>query len=107
MTAKASWYAGELRRELGERNRLWAKGRAHVESYGDPPVIVYAPEPPAAEDLSAGTQAQAARHGNFFDASYVAIQSQDWMRRFDKIHAQGRALPRAESAGDGGSWTRP
>jgi len=66
------------------RNRLWARGRAHVESYGTPPVIVYAPD----ED----------KHGNFFDAAYEAIlRRAEWMRRFDKIHAQGRALPKAES----------
>jgi len=66
------------------RNRLWARGRAHVESYGTPPVIVYAPD----ED----------KHGNFFDAAYAAIlRRAEWMRRFDKIHAQGRALPKAES----------
>jgi hypothetical protein len=84
MAAGAGWYAGELRRELGERNGLWARGRAHVESYGDPPVIVYSPE-----EL---------RHGNFLDASYAAIAARpEWMRRFDKIHAQGRSLPKAES----------
>jgi hypothetical protein len=84
MTAKAGWYAGELRRELGARNRVWARGRAHAESYGDPPVIVYAPDD--------------GRHGNFFDASYAAIVARpEWMRRFDKVHAQGRALPKAES----------
>jgi len=83
MTGQAGWYAGELRRELGVRNRLWARGRAHVESYGTPPVIVYEPLD--------------GRHGNFFDASYAAIVGRpEWMRRFDKIHAQGRALPRAE-----------
>jgi hypothetical protein len=83
MTVRAGWYAAELRRELGLRNRLWARGRAHVESYGNPPVIVYSPED--------------ARHGNFFDASYAAIASRaEWMRRFDKIHAQGRALPKAD-----------
>jgi hypothetical protein len=84
MTAKASFQASELRRELGLRNWQWARGRAHVESYGNPPVIVYAPE--------------GGRHGNFFDATYAAIaQRPDWMRRFDKIHAQGRSLPKAES----------
>ena len=81
--AKASWYASELRRELGLRNRRWARGRAHVESYGNSPVIVYAPE--------------GGRHGNFFDAAYAAIAARpEWMRRFGKIHAQGRALPKAE-----------
>ena len=58
--------------------------RVHVESYGDPPVVVYGPE----ED----------RHGNFFDPAYGAILARpEWMRRFDKIHAQGRSLPKAES----------
>jgi hypothetical protein len=84
MAMKTSWYASELRRELGLRNRLWARGRAHVESYGNPPVIVYPPE--------------SGRHGNFFGPAYAAIMARpEWMRRFDKIHAQGRALPRAES----------
>jgi len=84
MAGTTGWYASELRRELGLRNRLWARSRAHVESYGTPPVIVYAPE----ED----------KHGNFFDAAYAAIlRRAEWMRRFDKIHAQGRALPKAES----------
>ena len=84
MAVGTGWYAGELRRELGARNRLWARGRAHVESYGASPVIVYEPD-----EL---------RHGNFFDASYAAILARpEWMRRFEKIHAQGRALPRAES----------
>jgi hypothetical protein len=84
MTLRAGWYAGELRRELGLRNRLWARSRAHVESYGNPPVIVYPPE----DTL----------HGNFFDASYAAIAARpEWMRRFDKIHAQGRALPKSET----------
>ena len=84
MAVKASWYAAELRRELGARNRIWAVGRTHVESFGNPPVIVYAP--------------QGSRHGNFFDSAYAAISATpDWIRRFDKIHAQGRALPKAES----------
>lgn len=83
MTVRASWYASQLRFELGLRNRRWARGRAHVESYGDPPVIVYAPE--------------GRRHGNFFDAAFAAIAARpEWMRRFDKIHAQGRSLPKAE-----------
>ncbi len=82
MTLSASIYANELRRELGARSRRWA--RAHVESYGNPPVVVFLPEE--------------TRHGNFFDASYAAILARpEWMRRFNKIHAQGRALPRAES----------
>jgi len=84
MAVRASLYANALRQELGARNRLRASAWAHVESYGNPPVIVYAP--------------QGSRHGNFYDASYAAIVSNpDWLRRFDKIHAQGRALPKAES----------
>ncbi len=95
-TVKASLYASELRRELGMRNRRWARGRAHVESYGNPPVIVYAPEDPTDKDLPVRTPQR--RHGNFFDPAYEAILGRpEWTRRFDKIHAQGRALPRAES----------
>lgn len=82
MTVKASWYASQLRLELGLRNRQYARGRAHVESYGDPPVIVYAPEN--------------GQHGNFFAAAYAAITARpEWMRRFDKVHAQAaRTLPK-------------
>ena len=84
MKEVAGFHAGALRQELRARARIWAHGRAHVESYGDPPVIVFAPD----EDL----------HGNFFAPAYAAIARQpDWMRRFNKIHAQGRALPKAES----------
>jgi hypothetical protein len=68
-----------------------------VESYGNPPVSVYAPEHPTDEDLSVGAPPEGGRHGNFFDAAYAAIAARpEWMRRFDKIHAQGRALPKAE-----------
>jgi hypothetical protein len=66
------------------RNRSYACARAHVESYGSAPVIVYAPE--------------GARHGNFFDAAYAAIAANpDWMRRFDKVHAQAaRSFPKPQ-----------
>jgi hypothetical protein len=88
MAVGTGWYAGELRRELAARNLLWARGRAHVESYGDPPVIVYEPRD--------------GRHGNYFDAAYAAIVARpEWMRRFDKIHAQGRSLPKAEPGSNG------
>jgi len=81
-------YTSELRRELGERSRIWARGQAHVESYGNPPVIVFRPEN--------------GRHGNFFDPSYAAICARpDWLRRFDKVHAQGRSLPRPEAGPQG------
>jgi hypothetical protein len=84
MTASAGWYAGQLRQELTARARRHARGRAHVESYGSPPVIVFPPE----DGL----------HGNFFDASYRAIAARpEWMRRFDKIHTQGnRSLPKPQ-----------
>jgi len=82
MELNSGIYAGALRRELMLRNRLWAKSRPHVESYGSMPVIVYGPE----GDL----------HGNFFDPAYAAIlQNPRWSRRFDKIHAQGRSLPQS------------
>src|SRR5579863_1239747 len=83
MTGGEFPYASQLRVELGLRNRLHARGRLHAESYGNSPVIVYAPE--------------GARHGNFFDPAYAAITVRpEWMRRFDKIHAQGRVLPKSE-----------
>ena len=90
-------YASQLRIELGLRSRLYARGRAHVESYGNPPVIVYEPEYPTDEDLSVGFQACSARHGNFFDRAYMVIAGRpEWMRRFDKVHTQGtRSLPRS------------
>jgi hypothetical protein len=44
-----------------------------------------------------GTVAKIERHGNFFDAAYAAIAGRpDWVRRFNKIHGQKRALPKAE-----------
>ena len=75
------FYAAQLRQELILRNRAYARGRAHVESYGSAPVIVYEPENGC--------------HGNFFDPAYEAIATNpDWMRRFDKVHAQAaRSLP--------------
>ena len=84
MPKESSQYGALLRQELCARNRRYALGRAHVESYGSSPVIVYAPED--------------GRHGNFLDAAYAAIQERlEWMPRFDKVHAQaGRSLPKAE-----------
>ncbi len=82
MVGKSSFYASQLRMELALRNRQYARGRLHVESYGSQPVIVYAPE--------------GARHGNFYDAAYAAILARpEWMHRFDKVHAQAaRSLPK-------------
>ncbi len=111
-------YASQLRIELGLRNRRYAARRAHVQSYGNPPVIVYAPEHPTDEDLSAGPPEPSRsdrvivgiprgglRHGNFFDQAYAAIVAQPlWMRRFDKVHTQGaRSLPRP-SPDSGRRW---
>ena len=80
---EASGYAAQLRRELALRNRLWARGRPHVESYGSEPVIVYQPDDE--------------HHGNFFDPAYAAIRTRsDWMRRLQKAHTGRRSLPRAE-----------
>ena len=81
MATAASLCASQLRIELALRNHIYARGRAHVESYGSAPVIVYEPEN--------------GRHGNFFDTAYNAIAANpDWMRRFDKVHAQAaRSLP--------------
>lgn len=78
------WLASQLRHELTLRNRAYARERAHVESYGGDPVIVYAPEE--------------GRHGNFFDPAFTAIiRNPDWMRRFDKVHAQAaRSLPKPQ-----------
>lgn len=76
-------YAGRLRAELAERNRIYASDWAHVKSYGDNPVIVYAPDDE--------------RHGNFYPPAYEAIRSHaHWMRRFEKVHAQGRSLPKPQ-----------
>src|ERR1700679_920454 len=84
MNMQAGLNAAQLRQELTLRSRIFARGRAHVESYGSAPVIVYEPEN--------------GRHSNFFDAAYAAIAANpDWMRRFDKVHAQAaRSLPRPQ-----------
>lgn len=84
MANETALYASRLRLELGLRNRRYARERAHVESYGSFPVVVYAPED--------------GRHGNFFDTAYAAIAARpEWMRRFDKVHAQAaKSLPKPE-----------
>lgn len=83
MADNPSSLATQLRREITACNRLYARERTHVESYGDPPVIVYAPDK--------------AGHGNFFDPAYQAIEARpEWFRRFNKVHAQSRSLPKAD-----------
>ena len=75
--------AAQLRSELARRNRHFARDYAHVESYGGSPVVVYAPDN--------------GLHGNFYSPAYAAISARpEWMRRFDKIHAQGRSLPKPQ-----------
>ena len=110
MAGQINHHAHRLRAELAQRNLVYARGRAHAESYGDPPVIVYAPEQandraalggrpkqPGNSNPSQGTPAEATRHGNFFDQAYQAICARpDWVRRFNKVHAQARSLPKAE-----------
>jgi hypothetical protein len=85
MAHSTALFATQLRHELTARNRIYARGRAHVESYGSAPVIVYEPD--------------AGRHGNFFYAAYAAILARpEWMRRFDKIHTHAaRSLPKPQS----------
>jgi hypothetical protein len=71
----------QLRTELALRNRILSRSHPHVESYGSNPVVVYVP--------------QDGLHGNFYPPAYSAILTHpQWVRRFDKIHAQGRSLPR-------------
>src|ERR1700722_17325117 len=84
MAKNSTWYASQLRHELALRNKIYARGRAHVESYGRSPVIVYSP----------GNGC----HGNFFDSAYAAIVARPaWERRLRKAHAQAkRSLPKAE-----------
>lgn len=84
MARASALFATQLRIELAARNRSYARGRAHVESYGSAPVIVYEPD--------------ATGHGNFFAAAYAAILARpEWMHRFDKIHAQAaRSLPKPQ-----------
>jgi len=81
-------YATNLRRELCSRNADFARqhGLAHVSSHGREPVIVYAP------NEGSGV------HGNFFPASYRAIQrNARWRKRLDKVHTQARtSLPKSE-----------
>ena len=93
MGLRSGTYAGELRRELAARNREWAQGKPHVESYGGDPVVVYCPYCSTGEDLPGGARRE--QHGNFFEPAYRAIlERPEWARRFNKVHAQGRALPR-------------
>ena len=83
MAWEAGTFAARLRGELRIRNQHYAVGRSFVESYGDPPVIVYEPDESG--------------HGNFFNLAYQAILARpEWIKRFDKVHAQARSLPKVQ-----------
>lgn len=86
MTSQAHQYAQQLRAELTARGREWARGRAHVESYGSEPVTLFSPEQ--------------RRHGNFFDASFAAIiERPAWRRRLNKVHTGAKSLPAPSEPG--------
>jgi hypothetical protein len=81
MELQSGGYAGALRRELAARNREFARGLPHVESYGGDPVVVYCPVEGA--------------HGNFHGPAYEAILGRPaWAKRLNKVHTLGKALPR-------------
>ena len=87
MAGAGSPFAALLRAELCARNRVYARGREHVESYGNPPVVVYVPETEEDED----GRVVRVRHGNFLDKTYAAIVARaDWLRRMEKVHAQAK-----------------
>ncbi|HEY0566363.1 MAG TPA: hypothetical protein VGC88_12305 [Terriglobales bacterium] len=73
---------------MAVRNRIYARRHAlaHVESYGESPVVVYQPN-------DGGTS-----HGNFLPASFQAIMGDErWRKRLDKVHTTARtALPQAD-----------
>jgi hypothetical protein len=80
-------YSAALRHELSLRNATYAQahGLSHVESRGEPPVIVYR------------RSAADTKHGNFLDASYQAILGEPkWKRRLDKVHTQAASLPQTD-----------
>lgn len=80
-------YATQLRHELSVRNAAYAAacGLIHACSFGEQSVIVYTPH------------SNDERHGNFIDASYAAILSQnEWKRRLAKSHSSARSLPKGE-----------
>jgi len=88
MTLRLRGYSHQLRAELCARNAAFARHSKlnHVESYGEMPVIVYAPE------------ADGRRHGNFVAASYREILKRvEWSKRLAKVHTSARrALPTAD-----------
>lgn len=74
--------AGELRRELGERNIAWARQTraAHEISLGLAPAVLY-------------DEDEQGRHGNFHPASYTRIQrNPPWRARLKKTHTSARKV---------------
>jgi Restriction Endonuclease associating with ARP len=80
-----------LRHELGCRAEVYARKHQlpHCLSYGQPPTVCFEPY----DDDS--------RHGNFLPSTYRAIRkNSSWRHRLEKVHAQGKSLPRSER----GKW---
>jgi hypothetical protein len=88
ITTSTARFSAALRNEIRERNVSFARksGLPYRETYGAAPVIVYEPS---------GVPEQ---HGNFFPASYSALNSNpNWAKRLEKIHPQGRSsLPKCD-----------
>ncbi|HEY6248836.1 MAG TPA: hypothetical protein VI685_02685 [Candidatus Angelobacter sp.] len=88
MALRLTGYSHRLRSQLCARNAAFAReGKLnHVESYGEMPVIVYAPE------------VDGNRHGNFMASSYKEILKRvEWSKRLAKVHTSARrALPAAD-----------
>jgi hypothetical protein len=80
--------AAVLRCDLARRAYEYAraKGLPHCLSYGETPIVCFAP------------YKHDSRHGNFLPESYKAIRAnQAWSRRLKKVHAQARRfLPSPE-----------
>lgn len=69
-----------LKFELADRARKYASARSlpFCLGYGDSPVVCF---PPCGED----------QHGNFYPASYKALQSHpEWRRRLNKVHTTAK-----------------
>ncbi len=85
-------FAAALRRELADRAQQFAEahGLAYTLSYGEAPIVCFAP------------YADGSRHGNFLNQSHRAIRADSaWNKRLTKVHTQGhRSLPRT----DRGRW---
>jgi hypothetical protein len=85
-------YAAALRGELVERARNFAdaEGLRYCLSYGEAPIVCFAP------------YEHESRHGNFLPGSYKAIQANPaWKKPLSKVHTQGR---RSLPATDRGRW---